>query len=89
VKFKIYTEAHCFYISATWKDNTAQYLGCISSTRKFRVGEAHTRGKDLPDGHFCRETWETIKDGIIKYEMKALSKYIANGRYTTPLSDEA
>ena len=89
IEFKIYTEAHCYHISATWKDYHAQYMGCIASTRKFRVGEDWSRGMDLPDGYFCRETWEHIKNRIIKYEMKALSKYIANGRWTPPVADKA
>jgi len=88
VRFKIYTEAHCFHISATWKDYTAQYLGCIANTRQSRVGEDWFRGSDLPDGYFCRETWECIKNAMLKYEMKALSKYVVNGRYTGYLADE-
>lgn len=87
INFKLYTENHVYSISAHWKENTAQYLGCIASTRKFRAGEDWTRGSDLPDGHFCRETWEKIKDRIIKYEMKGLAKYIVNGRYTNGQAD--
>lgn len=89
VNFRIYTEAHVYAISATWKDYTPQYLGCIASTRKHKVGEDWTRGNDLPDGHFCRETWEHIKNAMIHYEMKAISKYIVNGRWHKPFIDES
>jgi len=82
ITFRIYTETHRYSISSTWKENHAQYLGCIASTRGFRVGEDWTRDSDLPDGYFCRETWERIKNAIFRYEMKAVSKYIVNGRYT-------
>ena len=81
VSFKIYTAEHSYHISATWKEYHAHYIGCISNTRTPRPGEDWIRGNDLPDGHFCRETWEHIKNAIIKYEMKGLSKYIVNGRW--------
>jgi hypothetical protein len=88
VHFRIYTEAHCFGIGAVWKDFHPTYLGCIATTRKFRVGEDWNRGNDLPDGYFCRETWEKIKNAILRYEMKALSDYIVNGRWTGPYADK-
>lgn len=88
VIFKIYTETNCYHIGATWKEYHPQFLWCGGDTRKFRVGENWTRGNDLSDGYFCRETWKNIKNRIIKYEMKALSKYIANGRWTPPQADE-
>ena len=88
VEFKIFTEAHEYHISSTWLDYGADYLGCIARTRKFRVGEDWTRGSDLADGYFCRETWDKIKNDIIRYEMKALSKYIEHGHWTKPKVDE-
>jgi len=57
------------------KDNRYQigaretYLGCIMSNRKPHAGEWWTRGRDLPDGKFNRETWERIKDDIIGKEL--------------------
>lgn len=50
------------------------YLGCTVSCRKPRAGEGHTRGNDLPDGSFCRETWDKIKNAIIAYELVKISK---------------
>jgi len=84
VRFRIYTNEHCYSISATWLDYTAQYLGCTASARTPRAGEQWTRGNDLPDGYFCRETWNHIKNAMFRYEMDALSKYIAHGRHDNP-----
>ena len=47
-----------------------QYLGGTSCCRKSRAGEDWTRGHDLPDGNFCRQTWESIKNSIIKTELE-------------------
>lgn len=88
VHFKLFTESRVYSVGAHWESGVARYLGCISNTRKPRVGEDWTRGHDLPDGYFCRETWESIKDRIIKSEMEPISKYIANGHYNNPQADE-
>jgi len=64
VSYVIYTKQHSYSISAT-----PTYLGCIASTMFYRPGENWTRGNDLPDGKFSRETWEAIKDAIIRYEL--------------------
>lgn len=73
-KFSIYTNTYQYFITAT-ESSERSYLGCIVSSRKKRVGESWTRGNDLPDGKLTRETWEKIKDGIIKYELKPLEQY--------------
>jgi len=67
VHYVIYTKQHSYGISAT-----PTYLGCIASTMYYRPGENWTRGNDLPDGPFSRETWEAIKDRIIGYELQKL-----------------
>ena len=69
----IYTDSHYYSIVAIDKVNDDGYLGCQASTRKPRAGEDWTRGNDLPDGPFNRETWQKIKDGIIAYELVELS----------------
>ena len=66
----LYTNEHCYRISASTKD----YLGCIAQTRKPRAGEDWTRGNDLPDGKFCRETWDKIIKAIVGYELIAKVK---------------
>ena len=88
INFNVFTETHRYSISGVWKEYHPQYLGCIASTRMPRVGEDWTRGNDLLDGYFCKETWEHIKNAIIRYEMKALSKYIVNGHWTPQQADE-
>lgn len=77
-KFKcnIFTEEYRYRISAIDRSEDEGYLGCTSSTRKPRAGEDWTRGNDLPDGKFTRETWEHIKNGILKYELVELAPKI-------------
>lgn len=75
VTYIICTDKHRYSISAS-----PTYLGCIASTNFYRPGENWTRGNDLPDGKFCRETWEKIKDAIIRYELvKLVPEYSAQG----------
>ena len=64
VNYIICTEEHSYSISAH-----PSYLGCIASTRKCRAGENWTRGNDLPDGPSCYDTWQKIKDAILRYEL--------------------
>jgi len=84
IKFKIYTEANIYYITSVWLDYHANYFGCQVNSRTSRVGEDWTRGNDLSDGYFCRKTWEKIKSDIIRFEMKALSKYVEHGHWAKP-----
>lgn len=58
------TAAHTYSISFTHK-----YLGCVASARTARAGETWTRGNDLPDGKFSRETFDKIIQGVLAYEM--------------------
>lgn len=82
INIKLFTEDYTYIISANWRENSPQYLGCVIDSRKARAGEDWMRGNDMWDGHFCRETWNKIKDDIINNEMKGIAKYIVNGRYT-------
>ena len=50
------------------------YLGCTVITRKPRAGEDWNRGRDLPDGKYCKETWDKIKNDIIAYELVKVVK---------------
>jgi len=79
-KFNIYTETHKYRITALDRNEDEGYLGCTMSNRKPRAGEDWTRGRDLPDGKFTKETWEHIKNGILAYELVKLApkvEYIA------------
>jgi len=79
---KIYTHNYKYQIKAhvTRDDSTKHgkrfYLGCQVSTRMPRAGEDWTRGNDLPDGPFTKETWQSIKEAIIKYELVKIAKLI-------------
>lgn len=70
ITIAIYTDRHRYSISASTKN----YLGCIAQTRKPRAGEDHTRGNDLPDGKFNRDTWDRIIRAIVSYELVAKVK---------------
>jgi len=83
VNYIFCTAEHRYSISAT-----PTYLGCIASTTRERPGENWTRGNDLPDGPFCRETWESIKNRIIGYEMVKLDPvHVSRGVPDGPPAD--
>ena len=52
------------------------YLGCVASSRTQRAGENWMRGSDLPDGKFCRETFDSIMRAIVGYEMVDLAPVV-------------
>ena len=64
VRAKLFTSEHSYSISAT-----PTYLGCIASARKPRPGEDWTRGNDLADGKFNKDTWIRILEDIVGYEL--------------------
>lgn len=70
-EIRLYTNDHVYCISAN-VTNQKTYLGCIASERKPRAGENWTRGNDLSDGDLSIETWNNIKNDIIKYELVKL-----------------
>lgn len=63
---QLFTNDNEYQISAS-----ATYLGCISTTRKFRAGENWKRGSDLPDGPFSKKTFDSIIKRITGYELIA------------------
>lgn len=73
IRVYLYTDGNRYSIVAT-----PDYLGCIVSARKPRPGEDWTRGNDLADGRFCKETWHKILADIVSYELKTISDYILN-----------
>lgn len=70
----IFTDEHCYSISAyaPTDKNPRGYLGCIATCRKPRVGEWWTRGSDLADGPYSKETFIKIMGDIISYELKTI-----------------
>ena len=50
------------------------YLGCTGQCRKPRAGEDWTRGSDLPDGSYSKETWDKIISAIVAHELVKVVK---------------
>lgn len=71
----LYTEEHCYLINAITRTDGKNYIGCNVSSRKSRAGEDWTRGNDLPDGPFNKETWNKIVYAIVNYELVKLSPF--------------
>lgn len=70
----IFTDEHYYSISAyaPTKEKPKGYLGCIASNRKNRVGEWWSRGNDLSDGPYNKETFISIMGDIISMELKTI-----------------
>lgn len=69
---KFWTEKHEYTLTVKTRalsEDRPSYLGCVASLRAPRPGEDWTRGNDLPDGLFCRETFDRIMRGVVAYEM--------------------
>lgn len=75
VLFSFYTDENKYNITASPEGKNGGYLGCTMVKRAPYPGEKHVRGNDLPDGRFSEETFESIKDAIIRTELKPL--YVA------------
>ena len=87
---KIYTKEHKYNISArldVGKLGNGEmlaidgYLGCIGTVRKPRAGEDWTRGNDLADGSYSKETWDRIVRDILAYELVKVVKPKNRGAY--------
>ncbi len=64
------TAAHQYTVRFRSLERT--YLGCGVTSRTTRPGETWTRGNDLHDGKFSRETWDGILRGVLAYELVEL-----------------
>ena len=71
IKIRLFTDVNNYSVVAI--DN---YLGCIYSSRKPRAGEDWTRGGDLADGEFSKETWIKILSDIIGTELVKINRPI-------------
>lgn len=89
---RIFTRDYYYSISAVFRGKKSRksnmYFGCMAQTRKPRAGEDWARGNDLPDGDFNRKMWNSIKCGILRYELLYLSKEITGGHWYKPQADE-
>lgn len=71
-----YTKDYTYFIHAIErKDEKDSYIGCQVNARKSRAGETWSRGNDLPDGPFNKETWNKIIYAIVNYELVKLSPF--------------
>lgn len=75
VKALFFTDSHSYAIHAQLRDGGG-YLGAYAGTRKPRPGETWTRGNDLPDGRYCKNTFDKIMRSIVRYEMKRLQCWV-------------
>jgi hypothetical protein len=80
IKVYIYTDSYRYSIVAIERENPLKsYLSCMVSNRKSRTGEDWIRSKYLSHGKLKIETWEKIKNAIIKNELVPLE---INNKYT-------
>ena len=73
--FTLYTNNYIYNITAIERHPDSKrisYLGCVMNCRKSRPGEDWLRGNDLPDGALNNETWNRIKNAIIRNELVKL-----------------
>ena len=71
IRVKIFTKDHYYTIVAKLPNDKKPngYLGTYGNCRKPRAGEEWTRGNDLPDGSYSRETWEAFIASLVSYEL--------------------
>lgn len=73
VRVEIATSDYIYSISARLpeeKDSDRGYLGCTCNARKSRFGETWTRGNDLHDGIYSKDTWHQILGDIVSMELE-------------------
>lgn len=68
IRILMYTSINRYSIVASITENRT-YLGATASCRTPRAGEDWTRGNDLADGAFSKETWNKILADIVGYEL--------------------
>lgn len=73
VRLKLYSDVNQYTIHATVDDGSS-YLGAQGASRKPRAGEGHTRGNELCSGTLSEETWRSIKNDIISFELVRIRK---------------
>lgn len=67
----LYTSNNMFNITGSVNlMGDRSYLGCTASSRTSRIGEDWTRGSDLADGQYSKETWDRICFDMLSYELQ-------------------
>ena len=64
VWLRFFTERSRYSITAK-----PDYLGAFGKARAPLAGETWCRGRDLPDGNFTKETWDSIMVAVVKNEL--------------------
>lgn len=64
------------------------FISCGVSSRMPRAGEDWTRGRDLIDGKFSKDTWDSILQNIITYELVNVHKRKKDKRYEISIDDD-
>lgn len=57
------------------------YMGAGASGRKSRPGCIGSGGRDLPDGRFCKETWDKIISSIVGFEFQEVQSNEWKNKY--------
>lgn len=67
----LYTRRYVYHFTARLPGDNEDngYLGGGMSCRAARPGEKWTRGADLPDGPYCRGTFDSIVRSMIRHEL--------------------
>lgn len=70
---------HKHVVFATTKNNyhlsfADDYLGLTVSSRVSRPGENWSRGNDLHDGDFSKETFDSVLRDVLSYELREVSR---------------
>ena len=60
------------YIYSVVANKSRDYMGCVSTCRKTKVGETHLRGSDLPDGKYTKKTFISIMCAIVRNEARGV-----------------
>ncbi len=77
IRMRLFTNDNYYSIVAYHpKGEYKGYLGCQAGSRKSRAGEDWSRGNDLADGEFSKETWIEILRDIIGNELVKIQRPI-------------
>lgn len=71
-RISIYLGDQRYSFSVSIKKEGKNYLGGTASTTYYRPGENWTRGSDLPDGEFSKETFDAIIKAILGYQFRRI-----------------
>lgn len=70
-RIRLYSQTSYYTIVVHPRDGEKElwYLGGFANARAPRAGEEHTRGNDIPDGKYTKETFDDIIQSILSLEL--------------------